>query len=221
MDTFIASAILKNVNMTRRLLVSLIGLAPLTLISSKIPTDRSILDTLIKRWKKSKEYTMAVFEAMPADHLEFTPSRDQMSFAQHFMHLGFINVSYLGIVVDPKTYPDFYAHMEAEFLIQPPDQINLFQPDYLKKRNPKTNKELVSKYVADTFDYVISSLGNLSDKMLTEGEKKEKPEYLSGHSNLDLILRGESHTAHHRAQAISYLRMNEIRPPLYSLYNKF
>ncbi|NHF58602.1 DinB family protein [Flavobacteriaceae bacterium TP-CH-4] len=135
--------------MTRRLLVSLIGLAPLTLISSKIPTDRSIPDTLIKRWKKSKEYTMAVFEAMPADQMEFTPSRDQMSFAQHFMHLSFVNSSYIGIIVDSKTYPDFYALMEAEFLMQPPDQINSFQPDYLKKRNPKTNKALVSKYDAD------------------------------------------------------------------------
>ncbi len=207
--------------MNRRLILSLIGLSPLTLISSKIPTDNSIVDILIKRWKKSKEYTMAVFEAIPEDDIEYAPSADQMSFAQHFMHLGLINNFYIGILIDSKTYKDFDALIEAEFLIARPDQINLFQPDYLKKKDSKTNKALVSKYVVDTFDYVISSLDKVSDENLTKGENKEKPEFFSGHSNLDLILRGESHTAHHRAQAISYLRMNEIRPPKYTPYNKF
>lgn len=68
---------------------------------------------------------------------------------------------------------------------------------------------------------MISSLDKVSDEILTKGENKVKPEFLSGHTNLDLILRGESHTAHHRAQAIVYLRMNGIRPPKYTPYNKF
>ncbi|MGB5820996.1 MAG: DinB family protein [Saonia sp.] len=207
--------------MHRRLLLSLIGLAPLTLISSKIPTADPIVDNFIKRWKKSKEYTLAVLEAMPENHIEYAPSEYQMSFAQHFMHLGFINNTYIGILLDSKTYPDFDALMAAKFLMEPPDQINLFQPDYLKKRDAITNKALVSKYVVDTFDYVISSLDKVSDEMLTRGENKEKPEYLSGHTNLDLILRGENHTAHHRAQAIAYLRMKGIRPPKYTPYNRF
>ncbi|MEM9001745.1 MAG: DinB family protein [Bacteroidota bacterium] len=207
--------------MNRRLLLSLIGLGPLALISSKIQPYNPIVANLIKRWESAKTYTMAVFNAMPEDDIEFAPTTDQMSFAQHFMHLGFINVTYIGILVDAKTYTDFYALMEAKFLIQPPDDINLFQPDRLTTRDAKTNKTLVSKYIADTFDYVISSLASVSDDILTKGEDKEKPDYLSGHSNLDLILRGESHTAHHRAQAIAYLRMNGIRPPKYTPYHKF
>lgn len=207
--------------MNRRLILSLIGLAPFALISSKIPNNNSIVDILIKRWKKSKEYTMVAFDAMPEDNLEYAASEQQMSFAQHFMHLGLINNFYIGILMDSKTYPDFNTLIKAEFLIERPDQINLFQPDYLKKRDSKTNKALVSKYVADTFDYVIASLEKVSDEILVKGESKEKPEFLSGHSNLDLILRGESHTAHHRAQAIAYLRMNGIRPPGYTINNKF
>lgn len=206
--------------MKRRLILSLIGLAPLALISSKIPVNNSIVDILIKRWKKSKEYAMAVLEAMPEDNIEYVPSEDQMSFAQHFMHMGLINNFYIGILVDSKTYPDFDALIKAEFLISRPDELNLFQPDFLTKRDSKTNKALVAKYVSDTFDYVISSLDDVSDEMLTKGADKEKPEFLSGHSNLDLILRGESHTAHHRAQAITYLRMNGIRPPGYTVNNK-
>lgn len=207
--------------MDRRVLLSLIGLSPLALMASKIPVDDPIVENLIKRWKKSKNYTMAVFEAMPEDKLEYTPVGEQMSFAQHFMHLGLINNFYMGILMDSKTYPDFDALIKAKFLIERPDPISLFQQDYLTKRDPKTNKALVSHYVVATFDYVISSLAKVNDASLTKGEHKEKPEFLSGHTNLDLILRGESHTAHHRAQAITYLRMNGIRPPGYTVNNKF
>lgn len=207
--------------MNRRYLLGLIGLAPLTLVSAKIPSyETTIIATLIKRWEKSKTYTLAVFEAMPEDHLEYRPSPYQMSFAQHFLHMGFTNNKFIGILVDSKTYPDYESVMSgATFFIERPDPINLFQPDSLQERDPLTNKALVGKYLVDTFDYVISSLATLHDDILTKGETKEKPWYLEGHTNLDLILRGESHTAHHRAQAISYLRMNAIGPPGYSKHN--
>jgi len=205
--------------MNRRLLLSLIGLSPLALISSKIPSNTSIIDTLIKRWKKSKEYTMLVFDAMPEDSLEYRPSMEQMSFAQHFMHLGYTNNSFIGILVDSKTYPDYDSLKDAEFFLEGPDPINLFQPDTLEKRDAEENKALVSKYINDTFDYVISSLAKVDDSSLTKGKEKEKPWYVAGHTNLDLILRSESHTAHHRAQAIAYLRMYGIQPPGYSKNN--
>ncbi len=207
--------------MKRRLLLSAIGLSPLALISSKIPVNNPIVENLIKRWESSKEYTMAVFEAMPEDTLEYAPSKEQMTFVQHFMHLGLINNFYMGILTDAKTYKDFPALIKAEFLIPRPDPINLFQPDYLEERDPKVNKELIAAYVASTFDYVISSLRTVNDESLTLGKNKVKPDFLSGHTNLDLILRGESHTAHHRAQAVVYLRASGVRPPKYTPYNKF
>ncbi|NAS13326.1 DinB family protein [Poritiphilus flavus] len=206
--------------MNRRLILSLIGLSPLALIASKIQESRSLMDILIRRWTQSKEYTLAVFEAMPADNIEFSPTAEQMSFAQHFMHLSLINNFYIGILMDQKTYKDFNAMINADFLLERPDPINLFQPDQLEKRDTAANKALVLKYVSDCFDYAISCLGLLNDSILSGGIEKEKPEFLSGHTNLDLILRGESHTAHHRAQAVVYLRMMGIRPPTYTPYNK-
>lgn len=205
--------------MNRRSLLSLIGLSPLALISFKIPNNNAIVKTLIKRWKKSKEYTMLILDAMPENKLEFRPTEEQMSFAQHFMHLGYTNNMFIGVLMDSKIYLDYEALKDAEFFLERPDPINLFQPDVLEKRDAKENKALVSKYLTETFDYVISSLAKLEDSSLAKGEEKEKPWYLKGHTNLDLILRGESHTAHHRAQAITYLRMNGIQPPGYSKNN--
>ncbi|WP_276391956.1 DinB family protein [Eudoraea chungangensis] len=207
--------------MNRRSILSIIGISPLALISSKIPANRALTDILIKRWVKSKEYTLAVFDTMPAATIEYSPSQDQLTFVQHFLHLGLINNFYFGILVDTKTYPDFSRLIEADFLIPRPDPINVFQPDFLEKREPEINKGLVLKYLNDTFNYVISCLEQVNDSSLAEGLSKEKPEFLSGHTNLDLILRGESHTAHHRAQAVVYLRSKGIRPPKYTPYNKF
>ncbi|MEY8021799.1 DinB family protein [Muriicola sp. SD30] len=205
--------------MNRRSILGLLGLAPLALISSKVPTDNLLIANLIRRWKRSKEYTLAVLEAMPAESLEYSPTEQQMSFAQHFLHLGFTNNMFLGILLDKNTYPDFEAMMKADFFLDRPDAVNLMQPDRLEKREAEINKALVAKYVADTFDYVITGIGTLTDEMLAGGEQREKPWFLEGHSRLDLILRGEGHTTHHRAQAIVYLRLKGIQPPGYSKYN--
>ena len=197
----------------------LIGLGPLAFVSSKLPGERLLVDDLIRRWKRSKEYTLAVLDAMPGEKLEYRPTEEQMSFAQHFMHLGFTNNSFIGVLLDPKSYADFDALMEADFFLDRPDPVNLFEPDVMQERSPEQNMDMVSKYVSDTFDYVISGLDTLSDSVLGRGTNRVKPWFLEGHSNLDLILRSEAHTAHHRAQAICYLRLNGIRPPGYSRYN--
>ncbi|MBT8178508.1 MAG: DinB family protein [Eudoraea sp.] len=206
--------------MNRRLLLGLMGVAPLALISSKIPdNDNPLIADLIKRWKRSKEYTLAVLDAMPAESLEFSPTAEQMSFAQHFLHLGFTNNMFLGILLDTKTYPDYEALTKADFWLERPDPINLMQPDKLQQRDATVNKTLVAKYVSDTFDYAIAGISTLTDGRLAKGEQQVKPWYLEGHTNLDLILRGEGHTTHHRAQAIVYLRLKGIQPPGYSKFN--
>lgn len=198
------------------------GVSPLALISSKIPNqDNALILNMMKRWKQSKDYTLAVLEAMPAEQLEYAPSDAQMSFVQHLMHLGLVNNFYFGILTDARTYPTVQELLQADFLIPRPDPINLFQPDTLQKRDYADNQELVLKYVSETFDYALSCLETMNDSMLKQGAEKEKPEFLASHSNLDLILRGDSHTAHHRAQVVGYLRLNGIRPPGYTKYHTF
>ncbi|MBC3759675.1 DinB family protein [Hyunsoonleella sp. SJ7] len=206
--------------MNRRKLLALIGISPLAFISSKLPvTETTIVNILIKRWKKSKTYTLAVFEAMPQEAIEYSPNIEQMSFAQHFMHIGFTNNSFIGVLMDKQTYPDFEGLLKADFFIDRPDGVSLFHPDFMKTKGSKAKKGLVKKYLEDTFDYVISSLSKLDDDTLKRGAAKEKPWYLQGHTHLDLVLRAENHTSHHRAQAIGYLRLNGIRPPGYSKHN--
>ncbi|GGD06452.1 DinB family protein [Hyunsoonleella pacifica] len=206
--------------MKRRQLLGIIGLSPLAFISSRMPVSNAkLVDILIKRWKTSKTYTLEVFNTMPEESLEYSPTDAQMSFAQHFMHIGFTNNAFIGVLVDSKTYPDFAAMSKAAFFLERPDSVSVFYPDMFVNRDPKMIKTVVAEYLLNTFDYVISNLSNLNDDILSEGVEKEKPWFLGGHTNIDLILRAENHTAHHRAQAISYLRFKGIKPPAYSKFN--
>ncbi|RRQ48288.1 DinB family protein [Maribacter algicola] len=210
-------------NIKRRLLLGWLGLSPLTLLATKMPKlekeDSSIANILINRWEKSKSYTLSVLDTMPLEDLEFRPSPAQMSFAQHFLHIGYTNNMFIGVLKDEKTYADFNTLKEAPFFLEMPDPLSVFNADSLQKRSPEQNKELIVAYLHETYDFVLTNLKELSDAFLKKGKDKVKPWYLEGHTHLDLILRAENHTVHHRAQAISYLRMKGIQPPGYSKHN--
>ena len=120
---------------------------------------------------------------------------------------------------DEKTYADFNALKDAPFFLDLPDPVSVFNAGSLQKRSLEENKALIVAYLNETYDFVLANLKGLKDDFLKEGREKVKPWYLEGHTHLDLILRAENHTVHHRAQAISYLRMKGIQPPGYSKHN--
>jgi hypothetical protein len=199
--------------MNRRATINFIGLSPLAFLLSPSVTKNKLVNDLKNRWIKSKEYTLAVFEAMPAAHIEFHPTETQMTFAQHFIHLSFFNNFFLGFMMDKSGFTDFENVFKGDYLLKRPDEIDLFNQAYLTKRSNENNKNIVKEYLTETFDFAIETLSKIEDKALSQGKDKPKPGFLEGHSNLDMILRGEMHTAHHRAQAVVYLRLKEINPP--------
>ncbi|UWX53633.1 DinB family protein [Maribacter litopenaei] len=74
---------------------------------------------------------------MPVEHLEFRPSPEQMSFAQHFLHIGFTNNMFIGVLMDTNTYADFNALQEASFFLDRPDEVSLFNADSMQERSPR------------------------------------------------------------------------------------
>lgn len=199
--------------MNRRTTLNFIGLSPLAFLLPPSPPNSELINDLKNRWINSKDYTLAVFEAMPEAHIEFHPTETQMTFAQHFIHLGFFNNFFLGFMMDQSGFTAFEDVFKGDYLIKRPDEIDLFHQAYLTKRSNDTNKNMVKEYLTKTFDFAIETLTKIEDKTLSQGKDKPKPGFLEGHSNLDMILRGEMHTAHHRAQAVVYLRLKEVKPP--------
>ena len=157
-----------------------------TSISGAAQTRSFVLqfrDSFLKHWQVERGYTLAVGEAMPAEHYDFRPNPDQRAFGEQLIHLAWANTLYFS----------------AFGLTPPPTQ-------------PTTSdRETVLKYVATCFDYVFETLKKLTENDLLRndlGAPQVKP-----HRGIDVCLRAYTHTAHHRGQVIVYLRMKGITPP--------
>ena len=205
--------------MKRRSILGIFGLTPFALFARQSAKDNMLVQILSKRWAHSRDYSLAVLNAMPDELIEFSPSTEQLTFVQHLIHLSFFNNLFLGFMMDDPGFQDMKTFLNAKYLLKRPDNIDLFKNSKLSDRGGAANKSLVESYIKDTFEYVLDELNKIDDDFLSKESEKNKPWFLANHTNLDFILRGENHTAHHRAQAISYLRMSEVKPPSYAKFN--
>ena len=143
-------------------------------------------DSFLRHWEVERSYTLAMAEAMPAEHYEFKPDPVQRSFGEQFIHLAGANTRYF-----------------SSFGLMPPPEV------------PKAaDKETVKQYISTSWDYTTEVLRKLSEKDLLRndlGTPRFKP-----HSGTDLCLRAYTHTAHHRGQTIVYLRLKGIKPPTWA-----
>jgi uncharacterized damage-inducible protein DinB len=150
-------------------------------------------DIYAKHWIDEKEYTLAVLEAMPPEGFDFKPNPVQRNFGDQLRHLAYANVVYFNqFKLVPISSPPLAANAKMLDEIADP-----------------TDKEAVRKFVSASFDYVSSVLAKLTEAELTgTGYTIRGP-----HSGTDVLLRAYTHTAHHRGQAIVYLRARNIAPP--------
>jgi hypothetical protein len=65
-----------------------------TIVALALPAlaQTSVKDVLVKHWKTSGDFTLAVARAMPADSYNFRPVPQEMSFGQLMAHIGGINL---------------------------------------------------------------------------------------------------------------------------------
>jgi uncharacterized damage-inducible protein DinB len=141
-------------------------------------------DELTKHWKTSRDFTIAVAEAMPEDGYGFKPNPEEMSYGELMAHIAQANANAFARVTGgkaPVTKPD------------------------------KMDKASVVKYLTDSFDYCLKTLGSLTDAQLDAMTGPEGRQ-LSGR---EVIWSYFTHTAHHRGQAEVYLRVKNIKPPQY------
>ena len=50
-------------------------------------------DALVKHWKTSGEFTLAVADAMPAESYNFRPNPEEMSYGQLMAHIAGVNLN--------------------------------------------------------------------------------------------------------------------------------
>lgn len=155
----------------------------------------SVLDMpeFIHDWKISKQFTLDVADAMPAELYSFKPNADEMTFGEQMVHIAASNV---------------YRFHEITG-IQPP-----FPFDPAKPGAP--DKQSVIKFLEQSFDYVIDVLPKITPEQLKHTWHLPSWKGRNDPDGRAMALNMFVHTAHHRAQCEVYMRAKGIKPPTYT-----
>jgi uncharacterized damage-inducible protein DinB len=147
---------------------------------------QTFLKSFVEHWKDTREYTLAVLDAMPPDKFTSKANPAQRTFGEQLLHLASANSAYF-----------------RGFALAPPPELK--PPD-------AADKAAVRAYVVAGFDFTDAVLAKMTEKDILRTDIQFSPR-LPKHSTVDIFLRAYMHTAHHRGQIITYLRVNEITPP--------
>ncbi len=167
----------------------------LLLLAATALAQSTVKDALIKHWKTSADFTVAVADAMPAESYNFRPNPQEMSFGQLMAHIAGVNENACAI---------------ASGLPRPvlPPKIAEWSKDTEKV---DVSKETAMPFLKDSFEFCNKAVASMTP---------ERMETVVGPASRNLtgfewLFAYFTHTAHHRAQAEVYLRVKGIKPPDY------
>jgi uncharacterized damage-inducible protein DinB len=156
----------------------------------------SVKDALVKHWKTSGEFTIAVAKAMPAESYNFRPNPEEMSFGQLMAHIAQANVGAC-------------ANASGMTRPAPPPKI----AEWAKATGKvDVDREVALQFLTDTFDFCNKAVAAMTPELM-DREAGPAARHLTGYEWLWSYF---THTAHHRGQAEVYLRVKGIKPPNYA-----
>lgn len=146
-------------------------------------------EALVKHWKTTQEFTLAVANAMPADSYNFKPVPAELSFGQLFVQVAGANLNACALASGTPR-PAIPAGIDRE--------------------NANVPKALVIQFLTSSFEFCQKAVGSMTpekfDAVVGTSRKMTGYEWLWSYF---------THTAHHRGQAEVYLRLKGITPPTY------
>jgi uncharacterized damage-inducible protein DinB len=148
--------------------------------------DREI-EIFTDHWRKSKDLTLKVAEAMPAENYDYKPFADARVFGGELQHLAQAEGYYLG-------------------------QLGKGRAPAAPKGD--TSKAATVKYLTENFDWAIGVVGQLTTADLTKSFSAGRGAMVPG---LELLYQAMIHTAHTRGYGEMYLRNKGVVPPMYDV----
>ncbi len=145
------------------------------------------IPTFLEKWENSRDYLLAVAEAMPEEKFDFRPTDRQMEFKEQLLHI--------------KSNMDWLA-------------TNYFGAE--KASGNSNGRDTLSKaetleILKIAFDRVSSVLQHTASSALSE----EVDFFTGTKTKLQILNLLQDHVSHHRGQLIVYLNLNNIEPPKY------
>ena len=141
-------------------------------------------DDFLGHWRSTREYSLEVLEAMPAEQFDFKPVDEVFTFGEQLEHFANSNAGYF----------------------------SRFEKDARPSRPETRTKETLRGFLTATFDYVEAVLSGLTEEEFSRRDVRFGSS-TKAHTAQDIFLRAYMHTAHHRGQTVSYLRLKGITPP--------
>ena len=162
--------------------IAIFCLAALPLAAQTKPAE------FLDHWRMSREFTLAVAEAMPEEHYRFKPNEEEMSFGALMFHIAAAQAfrfAQIAGVESPVETPKG-AVSKADILAA------------LRK----------------SFDFCLAQLEQFTRE---QWERSYKVDWVDRPTvtGRQLVLGMFNHITHHRGQAEVYLRVKGIRPPAY------
>ncbi len=169
----------------------------LTIVALSIPAtaQTTVKDALVKHWKTSGEFTLAVAGTMPAESYDFRPNPAEMSFGQLMAHIASVN-------------NNACANASGMTRLSLPPKIAEWAKDTEKT---EVDKETAIKFLTDSFEFCNQAVASMTPSRM-DTVVGPPARNLTGFEWLWAYF---THTAHHRAQAEVYLRVKNIKPPDY------
>ena len=145
------------------------------------------IEILAGHWRKSKDLTLKVANAMPAENYDYKPFADARTFGGELQHLGQAEGFYLGRLGKGAA-----------------------------PAAPKgdTSKAATVKYLTENFDWAIGVVSQLTAADLTRDFTAGRGPAATG---LELLYQAMIHTAHTRGYGEMYLRNKGVVPPTYDV----
>ena len=170
-----------------------IGVILLSLLTVPALAQSSIKESLVKHWKTTGDFTIAVAKLMPAADYNYKPVPEELSFGEVLIQVGVANLGACAVASGQKRPDVTPALMAAEQGKSPAD------------------KDATLQFLANSFDFCNQAVASMTP---------EKFDAVVGSPNrkmtgFEWLWAYFTHTAHHRGQLEVYLRLKGIKPPDY------
>ncbi len=147
-----------------------------------------VKQAFLEKWENSKNYLLAIAEAMPEEDFDFKPTERQMSFKEQLLHIE-----------------DNMLWLKDSYILNTPVKRE-------KTKATTISKEAIVESLTNSFGLVYNAVLQMPDSQLND-----IVEFFAGpKSKLQILNLLQDHLTHHRGQLIVYLNLNKVEPPKYS-----
>lgn len=165
-----------------------------TIKSPLFSQQNEFIKEYLERLENSKKYLILIAEMMPEEKYDFKATPESMSFAENLMHIGWAMDWHSQSLMGEREARDWNTDTEL-------------------KVDKKSKKEMIAT-INNTFDSTIKFISDFDINRL-----EERLDYFgSDRTKRQILLLLADHITHHRGQMLVYMRMNELKPPRYVLF---